>query len=430
MSATPGRATPGHAAPGHVAVVGAGMAGLSTAWFLQQRGVRVTVLDRTGVAAGSSWGNAGMLNPAFTVPLPEPSVLRYGLRSLFDRTSPVSIPPAVDRQLWAFLLAFTRNCTAARWRRAMAVFNEFNRTCLAAYEQLVESGVAAPVTRADPLVIACRDRHDQQHVLDEFAHIRACGGDEAEFDTVSGDELRALEPVLSAEVRTGIRVHGQRFINPPAFMRTLADAVRDGGGEIVEDHAVARVLDRGADGVELIPVSPGKETVRADAAVLAGGAWLNGLARPFGVRARVQAGRGYSFTVRPRDMPVHPIYLPGQRLACTPLGDRFRITGTMEFRAPDAPLDPRRIRTIVASARPMFSGVDWNDRHEEWVGSRPCTPDGLPLVGRTRSPRVHVSGGHGMWGMVLGPLTGRMLADSILGEGDAHPLLRHLDPLR
>lgn len=73
-------------APEHVAIVGAGMAGLATAWFLQERGVRVTVLDRTGVAAGSSWGNAGMLNPAFTVPLPEPSVLRYGIRSLLDRS--------------------------------------------------------------------------------------------------------------------------------------------------------------------------------------------------------------------------------------------------------------------------------------------------------------------------------------------------------
>ena len=416
--------------PGHVAVVGAGMAGLSTAWYLQRRGVRVTVVDRKGVAAGSSWGNAGMLNPAFTVPLPEPSVLRYGLRSLFDRSSPVSVPPAVDTGLWAFLLAFARNCTQDRWRRTMGVFNDLNRACLAAYEDLVASGVEATVTDADPLVIACRDRHEQQHVLDEFAHISACGGDDASYETVSGSDLRALEPVLSAEVRTGIRVHGQRFVNPPALMSALADAVRGAGGEILGGHPVARVRDLGAAGVELVPGTADAEAVRADAAVLAGGAWLDGLARPFGVRTRVQAGRGYSFTVRPREMPVHPIYLPAQRLACTPLGDRFRITGTMEFRAPDAPLDPRRIRAMVESARPMFSGVDWNDRHEEWVGSRPCTPDGLPLVGRTRSPRVHVCGGHGMWGMVLGPLTGRMLADAVLGDAGRHPLLRHLDPLR
>ncbi|WP_326686250.1 MULTISPECIES: FAD-dependent oxidoreductase [unclassified Streptomyces] len=419
-------------APEHVAVVGAGMAGLSTAWFLQERGVRVTVLDRTGVAAGSSWGNAGMLNPAFTVPLPEPSVLRYGFRSFLDRSSPVSIPPAIDRQLWSFLLSFARNCTARQWQRTMTVFNELNRACLAAYEQLAEGGVSAPVKSADPLVIACRNRQDREHILEEFAHMSASGGDEARYETVTGGELRELEPVLSAEVRTGLRVYGQRFINPPEFMRTLAEDIRDRGGEIVEDFSVARVHDLGETGVELVPSATSKatDTVRADAVVLAGGAWLNDLAQPFGVRMRVQAGRGYSFTVRPRVMPTHPIYLSGQRIACNPLGDRFRVTGSMEFRAPDAPLDPRRIRTIIESARPMFSGIDWNDRHEEWVGSRPCTADGLPLVGPSRSPRVQIAGGHGMWGMVLGPLTGRLLADAMTGNGEVPPLLRHLDPLR
>lgn len=422
----------GRIAPEHVAVVGAGMAGLSTAWFLQERGVRVTVLDRTGIAAGSSWGNAGMLNPAFTVPLPEPSVLRYGFRSLLDSSSPVSIPPTIDRRLWSFLLTFARNCTARQWKRTMAVFSELNRGCLAAYEQLTEGGVNAPVKNADPLVVACRTPQDREHVLEEFAHMSASGGDEARFETVTGAELRELEPVLSDEVHTGLRVHGQRFINPPEFMRTLAEDVRNRGGEIVEDFPVTRVHDLGETGVELVPSSTSQamETVRADAVVLAGGAWLNDLAKPFGVRMRVQAGRGYSFTVRPRVMPTHPIYLSGQRIACNPLGDRFRVTGSMEFRAPDAPLEPQRIRTIIASARPMFSGIDWTDRHEEWVGSRPCTPDGLPLVGPSHSPRVQIAGGHGMWGMVLGPLTGRLLADAMTGNGAVPPLMRHFDPLR
>src|SRR5690625_238636 len=110
-------------APEHVAVVGAGMVGLSTAWFLQERGVAVTVVDRSEAAAGASWGNAGLLTPAFTLPLPEPAVLRYGVSSLFDRSSPVFVPLTGDRRLWAFLAEFARNCTPARWRRTMAVFN-------------------------------------------------------------------------------------------------------------------------------------------------------------------------------------------------------------------------------------------------------------------------------------------------------------------
>src|SRR3546814_2741268 len=101
----------------------------------------------------------------------------------------------------------------------------------------------------------------------------------------------------------------------------------------------------------------------------------------------------------------------------------------MEFRSPDAPLDPRRIKAIVDAATPMLSGVDWTRRTDEWVGSRPCTTDGLPLVGRTRSSRVHVAGGPGRWGFALGPLTGRILAGQIVGGG-APGLLGALDALR
>jgi D-amino-acid dehydrogenase len=128
-------------------------------------------------------------------------------------------------------------------------------------------------------------------------------------------------------------------------------------------------------------------------------------------------------------MPGGPLYFPEERVACTPLGDRLRIAGMMEFRRPEAPLDPRRITAIVDAVRPFLSGVDLDDRQDEWVGSRPVTADGLPLLGRTSSPRVFVAGGHGMWGMVLGPVTGQLVARTVL-TGEAPPELRPFDPLR
>lgn len=102
----------------------------------------------------------------------------------------------------------------------------------------------------------------------------------------------------------------------------------------------------------------------------------------------------------------------------------------MEFRSPDEPLDQRRVQAIVDAATPMFGDVDWNARHDEWVGSRPCTTDGLPLVGATRSDRVFVAGGHGMWGVALGPLTGRLLAARMVGATTDDELLDAFDPLR
>jgi D-amino-acid dehydrogenase len=101
----------------------------------------------------------------------------------------------------------------------------------------------------------------------------------------------------------------------------------------------------------------------------------------------------------------------------------------MEFRRPEAALDPRRIKAIIDAARPRLSGVNWEQRTDEWVGSRPCTADGLPLVGRTQSPRVHVAGGHGMWGIALGPLTGNYVAEGIM-SGSTPNLVKPFDPMR
>ena len=197
------------------------------------------------------------------------------------------------------------------------------------------------------------------------------------------------------------------------------------GGEVAS-------VDRVGPRIEVRPVDG--DAIGADAVVIASGTWLGRLAKPHGVETIVQAGRGYSFTVQPDVKPANPVYFPAQRVACTPLVEPdgpvgFRVAGMMEFRRPKAPPDPRRIRAIVDAASPLLRGVDWEARTDEWVGSRPCTADGLPLVGPTRTPGVHVAGGHGMWGIALGPLTGQLLAAQI-ARGETSSLLERLDPLR
>lgn len=416
--------------PRRVAVVGAGMVGLATAWYLQEQGVEVTVIDRVGPAAGSSWGNAGWLTPGITTPLPEPAILRSGFKALVSPNSPVYVPPTTNRRLIQFLLGFARHSTAKQWERAMSAYIPLNGRSFEAFDDLVAGGVESPVRDAEQFIAAYRTAEERKVLLEEIAHINAAG-QPIEYDLLTGDEARAAEPSLSGEVGAALRLRGQRFINPSEFVHALAASVEERGGKLLRGSEVQQVEDDG-QGVRVITggsSSEKGETLVYDVAVLSTGTWLNRLARPFGVRKIVQAGRGYSFSIPVDHVPDGPVYFPAQRVACTPLGDRLRVAGMMEFRPADAPLDRRRIKAITEAARPLLTGADLDSRQDEWVGSRPCTADGLPLIGATRSPRVFVGGGHGMWGITLGPITGKLLAERII-KGEPSTDLSAFNPLR
>ena len=412
-------------APQRVAIVGAGMVGLSTAWFLQEQGVEVTVLDRDGVAAGSSWGNAGWLTPGIATPLPEPAVLKYGLRAVFSPSSPVYVPPSANPDFLRFVTGFTKHSTMRAWKKAMGALVPVNDLALESFDLLKAGGVQADTREANSFLAAYRTEKERTTLLEEIEHIHSAG-QAIEFDVLTGDQARAAEPSLSPEIGAAIRLRGQRFIDPGAYVHALADSVRDRGGKILSGATVVDLVESGS-GVDVVTAEGSRESF--DSVVLATGAWLGGLARRFGVRRVVQAGRGYSFSVPVEHVPDGPVYFPAQRVACTPIGDRLRVAGMMEFRRPEAALDQRRIRAIAEAARPLLQGADLDAREDEWVGSRPCTIDGLPLIGATTSSRVFAAGGHGMWGITLGPVTGRLLADQMM-SGKRVAELAPFDPLR
>jgi D-amino-acid dehydrogenase len=415
----------------HVIVIGAGMVGLSTAWHLQRGDVEVSVVDRKALAAGASSGNAGWLTPALVLPLAEPELLRSGLVMIFSPKSPLYIPPTLNPQLLRFLAEFTRHCTRRRWRTAATALAHASSRMYDVYDEMVQSPVAAVASSLIPTdrFLAAFASHEERAVLvKEFERLGELGFAHS-YTLLDPSQTRGASPVLGDAARFGISIEGQRFLNPSAFVHAIGDAVIAGGGQIHTGRAVSGVDQRGSEVV--VSFSDGS-SITGDAAVIATGSWLAPLARKHGVRKLVQAGRGYSFTVYPDTTPDTPLYLPAQRVACTPLGgpaDGLRIAGMMEFRAPDAPLDPRRIQAIIAAASTMLTGIDWSARTDEWVGPRPCTSDGLPLIGRTMSSRVFVAGGHGMWGIALGPLTGKLLAQQIVGA-QPDPLLLAFDPLR
>src|SRR5699024_5201153 len=267
--------------PEHVVVVGAGMVGLSTAWYLQAENVRVTVVDRTGVAAGSSWGNAGWLAPALTLPLPDPAILATGIRAVLSPKSPVYVPPRADMKLARFLAGFARHSTPGQWRSAMQVFARANDMALDAYDELAGADVGAvaqPTKPSQPFLAVFASETDRGDLVNEFAGVRQAGG-HVDYDLLDRREITSIEPALGPGAGCGLNLHDQRYINPPKYMGALADAVVARGGEVIDGVHVTNVEQAGG-GVR-VERADGQD-LTADAAVIASGTWLGDLAREHG----------------------------------------------------------------------------------------------------------------------------------------------------
>lgn len=407
-----------------VAVVGAGIVGLSCAWSLQDYGMEVSVIDREGAGAGASQGNAGYVSPAHATPLPSPAVLRYGARAVLDRGSPVVLPPRGGPGRSKFLVELVRHCSASAWRRSMEIYRPLNEQALAAFDEQLAGGVEAVTAHAD-ILSGFTDGGEARSVLTELAGV-VLSGQPLDLSLLTGGELRRIEPRLTPEVCSGLLLRGQRYIAPGDYVSALAKSFQERGGGLVENTLIVKV---GADASGAYARTESGDRIGADAIIIANGAWLNQLVAPHGVTVPVHAGRGYSFTLPVAEPLGLPIHFPSKRLAVAPDGDRIRVTGVMEFGHPDAPLARVRIESMTRALRPLLSGLDWSRRADEWVGPRPLSSDGVPLVGRTATPGVFVAGGHGMWGVTLGPLTGRLLARQV-ATGQTPSELKALDPLR
>jgi D-amino-acid dehydrogenase len=232
------------------------------------------------------------------------------------------------------------------------------------------------------MIVAFRDEGERQFMLQELRHL-SVGRTPPEVRLLSGEQMRNLEPAIGPTLTHGLSLAAQRFVEPRAFTEALGAAVVGEGASLVIDTVVA--VDDGRSGVRVICAEGGEQ--RYDTVMLACGTGVARLGRRFGVRAPMRAGRGYSFDIALEQSPRGPIYLPGARVACTPFDGRLRVVGVMDLDRPDDPLDPRRLDALVRTASRLLEGVDLDSRRSDWVGARPCTADGLPLIGFTESSR-------------------------------------------
>jgi D-amino-acid dehydrogenase len=390
-------------------VVGGGIAGLSCAYYLRRRQFEVTIVESNRIGSGASFANGGWLCPAQAGPLPEPGLTLYGMRTFFDRDSALYFKPSHFGALAPWLARFWTYCNELDHASGTSAIARLGHDIFELIDGLQADGVECELYKQG-MVFAARDAAHARAELRKLEPMRAHGY-ELPDDIMTGDELHAFEPALSRRVTSGFLIREHWHVRSDTLTAGLADVLRRDGVEIREGAEVVELVQQGR---RVTTVRTASGDIEADTVVLAAGAWTTELARWLGISLPMEAGKGYSFYVRPSVLPSYAILLADVHVGCTPYGDRIRIGGTMEFSGINSRLDRRRIDSIVAGARESFQPWASPGIEAEWAGMRPIPADGLPIIDRAGSlDNVYLSTGHGMQGVTLAPPSGQALAEMI-----------------
>jgi D-amino-acid dehydrogenase len=400
-----------------VLIVGGGVIGLASAYYCARRGWRVTVVDRGPERRdGCSFRNAGMLVTSHFVPLAAPGMVALGLKWMWNPASPFYVKPRLSRELLDWGIRFWRAATPEHVRRAAPLLRDLSRESLRCYDELAAlPGSDFGLVRKG-LLMLCRTRH----ALDEEGRTAAMGRTLGiASEVLDAAQVAALEPGIRMDVAGGVYFPQDCHLTPDRFVPQLQDFLAAQGVEFAWNTEVAGW--RLAEGRRIrAVVTRGGEQIEADEFVLCGGAWSPSLARSLDLRLPMQAGKGYSLTLAtPPRLPEICAILAEARVAVTPMGGALRFAGTMEIAGLDEGINPVRVRGIVAAATryyPELAASDF-DGVAPWCGLRPCSPDGMPYVGRTaKCANLAIAAGHAMMGVSLGPVTGKLVAAILAGE--------------
>jgi D-amino-acid dehydrogenase len=404
-----------------VLVVGGGIVGLSVAYFCARKGHKVTVIERGAPERdGCSFANAGMIVPSHFVPLASPGVVQMGLRWMWNPESPFHVKPRLEADFLDWTWKLYRAATPEHVARAAPVLRDLHLASRALFQEwlslwgddfeLVERG----------LLTLCNSEHRLQEEIRTAQDARRLGMPAEVLTPAAAEEL---DPGFRMAIAGAVYFPLDCHLTPDRLMAVLRRELEGAGVRLLHRTDV-----RGwhADKSRVIAVETSAGRLDADEFVLCAGIWSTALARDLGLDLPMQAGKGYSLTLE--SPPVQPricAILSEARVAVTPMGRSVRFGGTMELMGIDESINPIRIRGIVNSVAKYYPDVmpSHFDHASIRSGLRPCSPDGLPYVGRfERFGNLSAATGHAMMGVSLAPITGKLIAEVVSGEPTSLPI--------
>ncbi len=401
-------------------VVGGGVVGVCCAYFLALRGASVTLLERDEIGRAASFGNAGLISPGHP-PINRPGRVAQALRSMGDRLSPLYIEPRWDPGLFRWLWSFRKHCTPSHVEHSMASLAPLGHRTPDLFAELVSGEGLDCDYRATGYLEVFDTPAGLESGREETEVVRH--GFAPEF--LPGPAVREREPLFGPGLEGGWYHDEGTVIDPYRFVVELATRAGARGATIRTGVEVREITSEHGS-VKGVRTSE-NEHLAADAVVLATGAYSPGLMASLGCPIPIQPAKGYHADRSREDADTPDLAMPcllGERAVfCSPMPDHVRMAGTLEFSGLNLDMRRDRLEQLDAAARRYFDVGELSDPVSEWCGLRPCTPDGLPVIGRVPGfEGAYVATGHAMLGLTLGPITGSLVADLVISGAAALPL--------
>ena len=404
-----------------VAIIGGGVIGVCSAYYLACEGLDVILIEKGEVASGCSYGNGGLIVPSHSVPMASPGALGDGLRWLFDPESPFYIRPRLSMDLFGWLLRFLVASRQPAMLHSMPVLRDLLTSSAVLYAELAQiAGFEFGYESKGNLWVCLSPQVLEQ----EKREIRLLERFHIPVQLMDREQIHELEPALLPTVVGGVFYPRDGHIDPLRFVVGLADKARELGAEICTNTEVLG-FDAAAGKITRIHTTRGD--VPAKEVILAAGSWTPAVVRALRLKIPIQAAKGYSITLEnPDPCPKLPLLLGETLVVVNPLGNALRLAGTLEMAGMDLSFNTGRLAAIHDSSAAYLPGLAEAKVIEIWRGLRPCTPDGLPVIGRSKEfNNLIVAAGHAMLGMSLGPVTGRLVTQLVCQakpEMDLFPL--------
>jgi D-amino-acid dehydrogenase len=388
-------------------VIGGGAIGICCALYLNELGKKVSVVDKGEICSGSSGGNAGLIVPSLSIPLAAPGVISQGLKWMLNPESPFYIKPRIQGRFLAWLWKFRGACNETNVRSGLPILSALSSASLDLFDELAAlEGVQFHFEKKG-VVELFRTHKGFEKGVNDARRLKEFG---VVHKILSGDELMQYTQGMRTTAEYGLYFPGDAHLIPDRFVCQLAQYIEKKGVGLLTS---VEVLGFETSGRRVTTVKTTRGDISAEEIVLAGGAWSAEMARELRIKLFMEPAKGYSVTFkRPPAFPSIPIMMAESKVVLTPMDDMVRFAGTLELAGFDLSVNKRRVGAILKAVPLYFPGINPDDLEliEIWRGLRPCAPDGLPYLGRPRRyENIIIATGHGMKGISLAPITGKII---------------------